>query len=285
MTLPRSMSGSRSAPQREAMRPQSPDSCSAPLSSDDVFIDATYVPPPYQPPRTIGELLGELWRQVVLTPGRAALATADVLALIVVVLAARTVSVSGVDAHGPFRARCGVSYYLFGHPNSLVRQTCRSAYASHAGPLFTAGSLVVVATTMLVLTIISSSRPPGRIRQFGAHATATPTRAALATISVSALAVGLAWLRTVPVQGHDSYGPFTAHCGLGYYLFGNESSIVRADCRRAFESHIEVLILCATLFFAGAVVLTGLIVSNRVVSESGKRLRVPDRSSEDGASL
>src|SRR5204862_1814632 len=111
-----------------------------------------------------------------------------------------------VDDRGVLHAQCGMSYYLFGHPNPAVAQRCHAAYSGHASVAYVALIVVLAATT----TIAFASWP------ILTRLVSTPSRAALAALTGAATLIALPALQTTPVQLRDSTGPFTAHCGIGF---------------------------------------------------------------------
>ena len=100
------------------------------------------------------------WREVTRTPGRAALATFDVAALLAVLAAAQPVDLTTTDAAGPLRAHCALQYYVLGVGDSAVRHACRTAYGPRASVFFIMLSVVVIGFAVLARLI---RRPAIRI--------------------------------------------------------------------------------------------------------------------------
>jgi hypothetical protein len=67
--------------------------------------------------------------------------------------------------------------------------------------------------------------------------------------------LGVLALRTVPVRTHDATGPFTAHCGLSFYIFGNPNPVVTDACRHAYGLRAGVVGLAILVVVTGAVSL------------------------------
>src|SRR5581483_6555524 len=209
----------------------------------DALEAPAYVPPPYVLPPTTGERLAGAWRRITATPARAALTTVDVVALAVLVIALRPMTVHAVDTRGSLTAHCGIGFYLFGHPNPVVAQACGRTYRGHADVAIAAG-LVVVGVTIAQLFAVSARRPWARW-------VATPGRAAITALVGAAIVVGGLALRTIPVRTHDASGPFTAHCGLSFYVFGNTNPVVTDACRHAYGLRAGVLALAVVVVIAG----------------------------------
>ena len=130
----------------------------------------------------------KLWREVTRTPGRAALATLDLCAMAGFLISLRTIPVTTLDAQGPLRARCGLTFYVSSASNRAVDSACRYAFATRVPQLLLFALLAIAATACLVIAIArpeSDERRGGR--QLWRDVTRTPARAALATFDVAAL--------------------------------------------------------------------------------------------------
>lgn len=225
-----------------------------------------YVPPPYLFPTPMSQRLLELWRELTLTPGRAALAVLTVLAVIVAAFALLPVTIVSADAAGPYRAHCGIAYYVAGYPTAAVDAACHSAYGSHAAVFFLAVLVLVVSLGSLALLVAAGRAPEGsrpwagRVLSFIRRQLSTPARAALFTFDAVALLTAVVALRTVSVPTVDAQGPLVAHCGIGYYVFGTGDSPVQKACRGVYGGHAAVFFLAAGLFVLGMIGLRRLPV-------------------------
>lgn len=218
-----------------------------------------YVPPPYRPPATLDERLIKAWREVTRTPGRAAIATLDLCALVAFFLSLRSIPVTTVDAVGRLRANCGISFYVGGASNRAVDAACHYAYASRIPQLIIIGLVVVVASGLLVWTIVREA--PGEPTLWSAIA-ATPGRAALAVLDVALLVTAIAALQPVTLTTADHVSSLNARCGLQYFVFGASNSAVGQACRNAYEPR-------AALFFVTlAALILGVIALARMVRRS-----------------
>ena len=227
-----------------------------------------YVPPRYDPPPTIGERVIRGWTVITATPGRAALTTVGASAAMVSVLALRPVTGHAADVHGPLVAHCGLGYFVFGHPNPVVRQVCGAAYSGRATVLLAVGVVLVTVAGALAWTCRRSSAPTSRAVRTAVKLTGTRGRAALLALAGSALVVWLASLRTVPIRGQDGLGPFAAHCGLSLYVFGDSSHVIQSSCRHAFASHAEILLISGCIFVIAMIGEVALIWSGAKVPEA-----------------
>ena len=217
-----------------------------------------YVPPPYLPPPTIGERLLILARRATATPVQAALSVVGGVAAAVAVVSLHPVDVRGIDRSGPFVARCGIGYYVAGHPDPVVAQVCHAAYGGHALSLALAAATLAIAA--VVITCLA--RPAG-FSQVLAWLGATRARAALSALVASAAVIGALALRTVTVQTSDPTGPLAAHCGLIYYVVGSSDPAVQQACRKAFKGHAEAIGICVAIVVAGLVALIGTAATAR----------------------
>jgi len=236
----------------------------------DSLDDPAYVPPPYVVPPTVGERTMAAWRAVTATPLSAALATIDLLAIVVLVVALRPVKVEGADARGPLTAHCGIAYYLFGHPNPVVDQGCGRAYGGHADVVFVAALAAITLTSALVVALLRRRRGPDAaptaLRRVWEEAVSTPGRSALVALAGGMLVVGVLALRTVPARSRDAVGPFTAHCGLSFYIFGQANPVVTHLCRHTYAARAWVLILAVLVIIASAAWLGVVVVRDRLAA-------------------
>ena len=83
----------------------------------------------------------------------------------------------------------------------------------------------------------------------------TPRLAALAAVDGLACVAAVLALRTVAVHGTDSSGPFAAQCGVGSYVLGQGSPVVRDLCREAYTGHAQVLLLAVSIVLATTLAL------------------------------
>ena len=215
-----------------------------------------YVPPPYRPPATLDERLIKAWREVTRTPGRAALATVALCALVAFFLSLRSIPVTTADAIGPLRANCGISFYVGRASNRAVDAACHYAYASRIPQLIILGLVVLVASALLVWTTVR--RTAGEPTLWSALA-ATPGRAALAVLDVAFLVTTVAALQPVTLTTADHVSQLNARCGLQYFVFGASNPAVGRACRNAYGPR-------ATLFFVTlAALILGVIALARMV--------------------
>jgi hypothetical protein len=221
------------------------------IDTDPELLDG-YVPPPYRPPATLDERLVKAWREVTRTPGRAALATVDLCALIGIVLSLRTVSVTTADSVGFLRARCGISFYLGGARNQAVDTACRYAYGSRIPELVLLGVVILAATGLLVWSIVRPT--PGKGAQWSALV-ATPGRAALAVLDLALLMTAIVALQPVTVTTSDPTSLLNARCGLQYFVFAASNSSVAHACRRAYGPRAALFFIAVAGLIVGVVVL------------------------------
>ena len=220
-----------------------------------------YVPPPYVPPATLDERLVKAWREVTRTPGRAALATVDLAALAAFVLSLRSIPVTAVDARGPLRANCGISFYLSGASNSAVDTACRYAFGSRIPQLIGLG-LVLVVSTVLLARAVSRPAEPAAEAGFGAiwrSVTATPGRAALAVFDGALLVTAGVALQPVNAATADPAGSLSAHCGLQYFVLGASDSAVTNACRSAYAPRAAVFFVALAALAMGVVALVRMV--------------------------
>lgn len=221
-----------------------------------------YEPPPYLLPPPLGQRVAGVAREVARTPTRAALGTAAVLSAVIGLLALLPVTVRSADAAGPYRARCGLGYYLAGYPTAAVARTCHDAYGAHALVLLLAAvTLVISGVTLAVLIGLDRPVPrPWLARWAGwlRRQWATPVRAAALVFQVTAGVVALAALRTVSIPTRDARGPLVAHCGLSYYVFGTSDPPVQQACRGVYGGHAAVFFLAVGLMVVAALAVRRL---------------------------
>lgn len=224
-----------------------------------------YSPPPYQPHTTIGDQIERLVPKVRATPARAAAATLVAALTLVCAVALQPVEATGTDAVGSFKAECGISMYLFGHPSSGVQQVCRDAYTGHAVALFAAGGALLAAIAALVVLLVRPAPPPppATERLSGRRAiVATPGRAsALAAASVL-LFVALGSLLPAHAEADSPQGAFSAQCGISIFVFGHRDAAVQHACADAYGTR-------GRTFFAGiaALAIVGVGVAASVHNE------------------
>ena len=211
-----------------------------------------YVPPPYVPPLTLDERLVKAWREVTRTPGRAALATLDLCAIGGFLISLRTIPVTTVDAQGPLRARCGITFYVSGASNPAVKAACRYAFASRVPQLLLLGVVAVGATALLIGSI---ARPTPH-RALWRAVTRTPSGAALATLNAALLVVVFSAAQPVNLATTDPGGALRAHCGLQYYIVGVSDSAVQHACRRAYGPRASVFFIALVVLCIG---IAGLV--------------------------
>jgi hypothetical protein len=228
-----------------------------------------YEPPPYRPRRTLGDHLERLAPQLRATPARAAAATLATLLAVVCVAALQPVTATGVDTTGAFRARCGVSIYLFGHPSAGVEATCRSAYAGHAVALFAAvgGMLAALVVLAFLLARPSGEQGAGDDERTGWRAlVATPGRASAATALVVFVVLALGSLLPARAFGDSPRGAFSAQCGVSVFVFGHSDPAVTHACRDAYGARGRTFV-AATL----AALVTGAVLAASLRNERRRR--------------
>lgn len=221
-----------------------------------------YSPPPYQPHTTIGDQIERLVPKVRATPARAAAATLVATLTLVCAVALQPVEATGTDAVGSFKAECGISMYLFGHPSSGVQQVCRDAYTGHAVALFAAGGALLAAIAALVVLLVRPApRATAPLRGWRSIV-ATPGRAsALAAASVL-LFVALGSLLPAHAEADSPQGAFSAQCGISIFVFGHGDAAVQHACADAYGTR-------GRTFFAGiaALAIVGVGVAASVHNE------------------
>lgn len=239
-----------------------------------------YVPPPYRPPATLDERLVKLWREVTRTPGRAALATAGLSALVGFLLSLRTVSVTTVDSAGYLRARCGLSFYLGGAGNRAVDAACHYAYGSRIPQLILLGVVAIAAGALLAWSIVRGAPQEG-VRW--SELVATPGRAALAVADLALVITAIVALQPVTVTTSDPASLLNARCGLQYFVFASSNSAVAHACRNAYGPRAALFFVAVAGLIVGVVALVRLsgirrpnqTVSHRLVPEEDGRRRSP----------
>jgi hypothetical protein len=212
-------------------------------------------PRPCGPLVTIGDRLRPLARTLMGTPGATAVSTLMTVALLVGGLALRPVSVTGYDAHGVFVARCGMGYYLFGHPNATIRQSCSGAYAGRASVAIASAIVLLLLAVVAVGMVQLRSARSSFVRSLVLVIHDTRRGAFLAAVALASGIIMGGALRTVPVHLRDGAGPLTAHCGLGYQLLGSDNRPVQDACRKAFSSHADVALGCMALLLVASILL------------------------------
>jgi hypothetical protein len=236
--------------------------------ADELLDVPEYQVPAYLLPPSPTERFICLWHAVTRTPTRAALGAAATLAVLIAGFALRPAVIVATDAEGPYRADCGLGYYIGGYPKATISEACHHAYAGHAAILFVClGVLTGTVVALLALVVAAKPEPErgraGRLLQWARRQWATPASAALLTLNVVMGIVALASTQRVSVPMTDSVGPLVAHCGLRYYVFGTDNPAVQTACRHAYGSH-------ALLFFvAGGLCLLGVVALNRLHRTSG----------------
>jgi hypothetical protein len=234
-----------------------------------------YVPPPYQPPATLDERLAKAWQEITRTPGRAALTTFDLCAVVALLISLRTISVTTADSAGGLHADCGVSFYFGKASNQAVDTACRYAYSSRL-PIVFVLALVVSVTTVVLIRTIAKPAPydKARLRRLWRDVTATPARAALATFDVAALFAVIAAAQPVDLATADASGPLRAHCGLRYYIVGTDNAAVQDACRRTYGTRAALVLLMLIVLVVGVLGLVKLL--RRPVTEAASAS--PDQS-------
>jgi hypothetical protein len=223
-----------------------------------------YHPPPYLLPPSLPERVVAVWREVTLTPTRAALGVLAVMSIAIGAVALSPVPVRGVDSHGAYRARCGLGYYVVGHPSAAISRACHGAYGGRAAVFFLALTVLLVSLAALGALVVSTRAtrgPAAGAVSWVRRQWSTQARAALLTFDVVVAVVALASLRTVSVATVDAQGPLVAHCGIAYYLFGSANPPVQRACRAAYGGHAVVLFLTIGLLVLSVAGLSRLVRS------------------------
>jgi hypothetical protein len=192
-----------------------------------------YLPPPYTGPPTIGERLRPIIDAASASSFSAALLTIIVVAVVVLAVALQPARVDLTDDAGPLRAECGLSYFLVGHPNDVVEDTCRERFAGRAVVALLALGIAGSSSIFLMLRATRNKVNPD------AHRPAM--RGVALGLAIAAAVVGAGSLRTVPVAGTDRDGPITIHCGASYYFAGHPDPAVADACSSAFGTHALLL--------------------------------------------
>ena len=219
-----------------------------------------YVPPPYQPPATLDERLAKAWQEITRTPGRAALATFDLCALVALLVSLRPISVTTTDSAGALRAECGVSFYFGRASNQAVDTACRYAYSSRV-PIVFVLALVVLVTTAVLIRTIAKPEPNDEtgLRRLWRDVTATPARAALATFNVATVLALIAAAQPVNLTTTDASGPLRARCGLRFYIIGTDNAAVQDACRRTYGTRATLVALMLVVLVVGVLGLVRLL--------------------------
>ena len=236
-----------------------------------------YEPPPYVLPASPAERLAVGWREVTKTPVRAALGVVCAVAVVAAVIAASPVTVYSSDASGPYRARCGLGYYIGGYPTAGIAQTCHAAYSAHAAVFSLSVAAALVSVVSVVGLAVADRYAGADSRAASGSSTgslslpwvvrpvrwlrrqwSTPARAAVTTLAGLAVAVGALALRTVSVPLSDAHGPLVAHCGISYFVFGTSDAPVQQACRGHYGGHAAAFFLCLAAFIGSAVALRRL---------------------------
>ena len=225
-----------------------------------------YHPPPYLLPPSVPERVAGIWREVTQTPTRAAFGVLAVLSALIGAVALAPVTVRAVDGRGPYRLRCGLGYYVGGHPTAAIARACHHAYGAHAAIVFaTAAVFVVSVAAVTALAVAARGGGPGhRLVAWVQRQWSTPGRAALLTFEVVAAVVAAASLRSVSVATVDAHGPLVAHCGITYYVFGTGDAPVQRACRAAYGGHAAVFFTAAGLFLLSVAGFRRLLRSRSV---------------------
>lgn len=220
-----------------------------------------YVPPPYVPPATLDERLVKLWREVTRTPGRAALATFDLCALVALIVALRPVPVTTADARGALHARCGITFYVAGARNHAVDAACHYAYASRVPIVVFLGLVLVAGIALLVLSIArpAAAGEVSRWRRIWDAVTSTPARAALAMLDLAALVAAVASLSPVNRVITTTSGPVRAHCGLRFFVLGVGDASIRDGCRSAYGPRGTFFFIAVAVLIGGGVALARVV--------------------------
>ena len=194
-----------------------------------------YSPPPYQPRATLGDYIARVGPQLRATPGRAAATTLVAALIVVCAVALQPVEATGADASGSFKAECGISMYLFGHPSAGVQQTCRDAYTGHAVALFVAGGALLAAVAVLTLLLTRPPTPQSTVATRGWRAlVATPGRASAVTAMAVLTLVAVGSLLPARTEGDSPRGAFAAQCGVSIFVFGHTDPAVQHACGDAY---------------------------------------------------
>lgn len=221
-----------------------------------------YAPPPYSMPPTLSERAAALFAEIRKTPARAAMATLAASLVVIALVALRPVSVSGADEISGFKAKCGVSIYVLGHDSEIVQQTCRDAFAGRAvvfffaaaGAAFAAVALAVLLGRPVPEPAEPVARPRGR-QTLSRRLVCTPGRAALLTLDAVLLVVAVGSLLPVRAHGEATTGPFSAQCGITFFVSGHDDPAVEHACHKAYGGHALAFALSGIALVAGAVAL------------------------------
>jgi len=106
----------------------------------------------------------------------------------------------------------------------------------------------------------------------------SPLNLGLGAGAILAVLIALGALRTVAVQTADATSPLSAHCGIGYYVFGVSNKAVDAACHHAYSGH-------ALAFFTMLLVAAGLIafLVVNIRRQSKATGRAPSEQSADSS--
>jgi hypothetical protein len=217
-----------------------------------------YAPPPYTLPPTLSERTAALYTEVRKTPGRAAMATLAAAMIVIALVALRPVSVSGADEISAFKAKCGISIYVFGNDSGVVQQTCRDAFAGRAVVFFfaAAGAIFAAAALAVLLARPVPEPSPTRTRQtLSRRLVRTPSRAALLTLDAVLLVVAVGSLFPVRAHGEATTGAFSAQCGITFFVKGHDDPAVEQACHKAYGGHAMTFVVSTMALIAGTVAL------------------------------
>jgi hypothetical protein len=222
-----------------------------------------YAPPPYLLPPSLPERLAAVGRELLRTPTRAALTVVGALSLVTGLIALTPVTITASDSLGPYRAHCGIGYYVAGYPTAAIEQACHNAYGAHADVAFLS-LLALLASGLALVALVAAQRPDLRPRSRRAIdwlrlQWSTPARAAAFSFRVVAGLVALVALRTVSVPTRDARGPLVAHCGITYYVFGTGDAPVQQACRAVYGARAAVFFLAVGLLVVSAAVVPRLL--------------------------
>jgi hypothetical protein len=209
-------------------------------------------------PPTVSERAAALLAEVRKTPARAAMATLTASLFVIALVALRPVSVSGADDISAFKANCGLSIYVFGNDSAVVQQTCRDAFAGRAVVFFFAAAGAIFAAVALAVLLARPVPEPTAARTrptLSRRLVRTPARAALVTLEAVLLVVAVGSLLPVRAHGEATAGPFSAQCGITFFVGGHDDPAVDHACHKAYGGHAITFVLSAMALIAGAVTL------------------------------
>jgi hypothetical protein len=109
-----------------------------------------------------------------------------------------------------------------------------------------------------------------RLRTLAREVSASPERAATATLGASLAVISAVALMPVTIHTRDARGPLTFKCGLQYFAFGHKSLAVQQTCRDAYSGRATVFTASTVALLVTVVALVVLLRRPAVLQGSAK---------------